>query len=220
MDKKMIRAYLWQDIIRLGFCPDGSRDQERWLHVLGGSLKDFWEIDQYPAKCSIREGKIEGVIDCHRLDLWLEYFIDSMAKFNVHFLYIPPSTTKELMWVHDVDGNYFTLPAQVLLDNHNQRSIAVREFTNDDIEAIVDGLLLHPAAHQHIKSPIDDHEIRIGGGIDNPFQYLFQLRYQLCPFEAKRDAERNRLIPLFAEAIRAYSKTRAKIPASQLMAQP
>lgn len=220
MDKKMIRAYLWQDIIRLGFCPDGTKNQKRWLLEYGRSLRDFWEIDLYPDTPRKNNGKIMSRVDCFRLDLCLEYTIDWNANFNVHFLYFSPSTTKELMWVHDVDGNYFTFPAQVLLDNHNQRNIAVSEFRNDDIEAVVDGLLFHPAAHQHIKSPIDDHEIRIGGGIDNPFQYLFQLRYQLCPFEAKRRAERNRIIPLFAEAIRAYSSTRSKISANQLMAQP
>lgn len=220
MNKKMIRSYLWQDIIRLGFCPDGTRKQERWLHVYGRSLRDFWEIDQYPATTRKNNDTIEGIIDCHRLNLELKYAINPIANFNVHFLYLPPSTTEELMWVHDVDRKYFTFPAQALLDNHNQRRIAVREFTDEDIGAVVDGLLLHPAAHQHIKSPIDDHEIRIGGGIDNPFQYLFQLRYQLCPFEVKRRAERNRLVSLFAEAIRAYSSTRSKISASQLMAQP
>ena len=221
MDKKMIRAYLWQDVIRLGFCPDGIRNQKRWLLEYGRSLRDFWEIDLCPNAPRKNNGRIMARIDCFRIDLCLDYTIDSSnTNFNVNFLYISPSTTKELMWVHDVDGDYFTFPAQVLLNSHNKRNIAVREFANDDIEAVVDGLLLHPAAHQHIKSPIDDHEIRIGGGIDNPFQYLFQLRYQLCPFEAKRRAEKNRLVLLFTEAIRNYSRTTSKISASQLMAQP
>lgn len=220
MDKKMIRAYLWQDIIRLGFCPDGTKNQKLWLLEYGRNLRDFWEIDLYPDAPRKNNGKIMANIDCFRLDLCLEYTIDASANFNVHFLYFSPSTTKELIWVHDVDGNYFTFPTQMRFGNNKQEKEALRVFTDEDIGAVVDGLLLHPAAHQHIKSPIDDHEIRIGGGIDNPFQYLFQLRYQLCPYEAKRRAEKNRLVPLFAEAIRAYSRTRSKIPVSQLMAQP
>jgi len=216
MDKEMICAYLWQDIIRLGFCPSGTRDQKRWLLEYGRSLRDFWEIDIYPAAPRIKNGKIVASIDCVRRDLCLQYAIDSSIKFNVHFLYILPQKTKELIWTHDVDRNYFTFPNQLFLTYRKGRNTAVKKFSDEHIKDVLGGLLFHPAAHLHIESPIDDHEIRIGGGIDNPFLYLFQLRYQLCPHQAKRQAEENRLVTLFTEAIRNNSQ----IPASQLMAQP
>ena len=215
IDREMICAYLWQDIIRLGFCPSGTRDQKRWLLEYGRSLREFWEIDKYPDKPSEKNGWIGATIDCGRLDLCLEYAINSIKKFNVRFLFSPPSKT-ELMWTHDVDCKYFTFPTQLFLTYRRGRNTAVREFSDDNIKTVLDGLLIHPAAHLHIESPIDDHEIRVGGVIDNPFQYLFQLRYQLCPHEAKRQAERSRLATLFSEAVRANSQ----ISASQLMTQP
>ena len=206
MDKEMIRAYLWQDIIRLGFCPSSTKDQKSWLLQFGQSLKEFWETDSYPNSPSENNGRICATIDCaSALDLCLEYSVESRTKFSVTFMYSLPLKGNDLMWVHDVDGGFFTFPAQLLLTDHGSREIAAGRFSNDDVEAVLDGLLVHPAVHLHIKSPIQNHEIRLGGGIDNPFLYLFQLRYQFCPHQEKRQTERNRLVELFTEAIRSNS---------------
>jgi hypothetical protein len=106
------------------------------------------------------------------------------------------------MWIHDVDDKYFIFPNQLFLTECNKEKIALKTFEAKDIESVIDGLLCHPVVHQHIESPINQHEIRIGGGIDNAFLFLFQLRYQLCPFQNKRKAEKDRLINLFQDTIR------------------
>lgn len=216
MDNNLIRAYLWQDIIRLGFCPHDTKTQMHWLHQFGQSLKNFWEVDTYPKSPCNKNGKIVAAIDCiTAFDLYLEYTVEHPARFMVSYLYIT-ANTRELMWDHDVDGSFCTFPAQPFLTHHRQRNTVVREFSNEDIEAVLDGLIFHPAAHQHIKAPMDYHEIRIGGGIDNPFLYLFHLRYQLCPHREIREAERNRLIELFANAVTLNSP----ITVNELLAQP
>jgi hypothetical protein len=120
------------------------------------------------------------------------------------------------MWDHEVDGTFFTFPVEEILDLHNQRNPVLSKFSSEDIEVVLDGLIFHPAAHQHIKSPIDEHAIRIGGGIGNAFLFLFHLRYQLCPNKDKRKEEKKRLIGLFADAVRKNSK----LEINQLMAQP
>lgn len=222
MDSEIIRAYLWQDVVRLGFCPASTVDKKTWLRQYCMSLKDFWEVESYPPEpdllsnqalqIKINKATIIGLdIDCT---------IHSNTKFNAQFLYSPSGNDPSLMWIHDMDDNYFSFPKQKLLTSINRsignRGTAVRELTTDNIRSIIDGLLLHPAVHMHLISPIEDHEIRIGSGIGNPFQFLFNLRYQLCPVQEKRAAEKERLVEIFAKAIRGN----VKIPPCELMAQP
>lgn len=203
----------------MGFCPNSSKDKKNWLYQYGQSLRLFWEVDSYPERPQKMGGRLGATIDCLKnINLVFEYSIEESpaAKFFVRFLFIPPSNQAK-MWVHDVDPNYFAFPVQLFLSEHNQRDRALQELTIEDIASVIDGLLLHPAVHQHIESPIDKHEIRFGGGIDNPFLYLFQLRYQLCPDQAKQEAERKRLIELFAMAIPNHWTS---IRVNELMKQP
>ena len=201
MDKEIIQAYLWQEIIRIGFSPCSDKEKKIWLIEYGKSLKDFWEVDSYPNSPKMRNGSIEGSLDnVSDLGLMLGYSISKSSKFAVRFLY-HLNGQFELLWVHDVDNQYFNFPNQLFLTEYNKQKNALREFKESYIERVIDGLLCHPVVHQHIESPIDKHEIRIGSGIDNAFLFLFQLRYQLCPFPDKRKAERNRLINLFQDAI-------------------
>ena len=37
MDKKIIQAYLWQEIIRMGFSPSSDKDKKSWLRQYGKS---------------------------------------------------------------------------------------------------------------------------------------------------------------------------------------
>jgi len=156
----------------------------------------------YPKHPTVENGNFKGSLDAaSNLNLMLEYSISKSSKFSVQFLY-NLNGKFELMWVHDVDDQYFNFPNSLFIMEHNKRNIALREFKPNDIESVIDGLLCHPVVHQHIESPIDKHEIRIGSGIENAFLFLFQLRYQLCPFPDKRTAERDRLINFFQDAIR------------------
>lgn len=215
---KLLYAYLANEVMIKGFCPPGLMEQKSWLLQFNRSLRDFWEAgDCYPAPKVGEGNRLCATIDiATALDLSFEYCIDTVSKFVVSFMYAPPVNSKELMWTHDVDGTFYKFPEQDFLTLHNQRNLYLRRATLVDVEAVVDGLLLHPSSHQHIESPIDEHEIRIGGGISNPFQYLFHLRYQLCPMVLKKVAERRRLIDLFFNAI----TTGSSITKADLMAQP
>ena len=216
MDKQMIRAYLWQAIIRLGFSPASTKDQKGWLFQYGQSIKDFWETS-YPKPPRLENGQITAMIDCTDiLNLSVSYQVDSAYKFNVRFEYSYALNNKALIWIHDVDGKFFCFPLQLFLNRDGQEKKALKKFVSDDVEAVIDGLLLHPKAHQHIASPINNHDIRIGGGLDNPFLFLFHLRYQFCPISVKKQKEKERLNALFSDALKNYSS----IPANRLMAQP
>jgi hypothetical protein len=77
-------------------------------------------------------------------------------------------------------------------------------------------MLFHPRCHFHLedlgvryvqldpeKGGLKLHEIRIGGGIENPYVFLLHLRYHLCLVHKDvRRNERLRLINLFDNAIR------------------
>ena len=207
MDSQIIQAYLWQEIIRIGFSPSNDKDKKIWLIQYGNSLQNFWEVDSYPLPPKLKNRSIEGSLEAaSNLGLMLEYSISKLSKFAVRFLY-KLNGKFELIWTHDVDEQYFKFPNQLFLTEYHKEKNALKEFKVEDIERVIDGLLCHPVVHQHIESPIDKHEIRIGSGIDNAFLFLFQLRYQLCPIAEKKKAERDRLINLFQDAIIQKKKT-------------
>lgn len=217
MDRNIIRAYLWQDIIRLGFSPSGTKKQKRWLLRYGQSLRKFWEVEIYPDNPSQAGKYISATIDSSRaVGLTYEYAIENAEKFTVRMMYAPPAENRELMWMHDMDGKFFSFPAQRLLNDLKKRKLAVEAMDENDLEAVIDSLIIHPTPHQHIESPLDNHDIRVGGGLENLFLYLFHLRVQLCPDRDRRAAERYRLISLFASAIRGN----AVIATSELMKVP
>ena len=137
----------------------------------------------------------------------LSYSISDISEYALSFLYM--GQNRELMWTHHVDHSYFSFPEQSFVQRYPKRGEVKREIKNmkkchieHHIETVLNGLIFHPRAHQHIESPINNHEIRVGGGIDNAFLYLFHLRYQLCPIQEIRDAERRRIVDLFEDAIR------------------
>lgn len=200
----------------MGFCPGSAKDQQGWLFQYGQSIKDFWETS-YPKPPRLENGRITAVIDCTDiLHLSMIYQVDSAYKFNVRFQYPFTLNNKQLIWIHDVDGKFFCFPSQLFLIRDGLEKVALKKFEIDDVEAVIDGLLLHPKAHQHIESPINDHDIRIGGGLDNPFLFLFHLRYQFCPISVKKQKEKERLTILFSDALRINRP----IAANRLMAQP
>jgi len=216
MENKIVRAYLMQEVIRLGFLPVNQREQKNWLLQYGRSLKDFWEIDEYPPPPSLRGKSLAATINSsEHVQVAYEYAIERVDKFTVNFMHL---LNDWLIWTHDMDGRYFCFPHQSFLSSHKEYDLdlAIQKMDRKDLESIVDTLLVHPTPHQHIKSPIDNHEIRMGGGITNPFLYLFHLRIQLCPISDRRKAEKARLIDLFEVAI----KNNAIVTAFDLMKVP
>ena len=177
MNSDIIRAYLWQDIIRLGFSPSSTKEQISWLHQYSRSLKDFWGVD-YPLKApSKKDNGISATIDSSSsIGLSYEYCIANNQKFSVRLMHIPPKKNQSVLWLHDMDGNFFSFPNQELLINYGQRTAAVSEMALNDIGDVIDSLIIHPTPHQHIESPLDNHAIRIGGAITNPYLYLYSLK--------------------------------------------
>ena len=216
MENKIVRAYLMQEVIRLGFLPVNPREQKNWLLQYGRSLKDFWEIDDYPPAPGFRGKSLTAIINSsEHVQVAYEYAIERVDKFTVNFTHL---LNDWLIWTHDMDGGYFCFPHQSFLSSHKEYNLnlAIQKMDRKDIERIVDTLLVHPTPHQHIKSPIDNHEIRMGGGITNSFLYLFHLRIQLCPILERRVAEKARLIDLFEVAI----KKNEIVKVSELMKVP
>ncbi|MBA7569272.1 hypothetical protein ES708_11011 [subsurface metagenome] len=208
MDDDIIQAYLWHNIIRLGFSPSEKKDIKSWLYMYGENLKDFWEVDEYPPHPK-SDGTITAKLTCAAsLGISLSYCITNITRFSVTFLF---SDRNNKSWVHDVDGNYFAFPEQSLLSKYGKEKTVRKKITSAHIKKVLDGLIFHPTVHQHIKT--DFHSIRIGGGIHNPFLYLFHLKYQLCPDKKRRDEEKERLIRLFEPAV----KNDTQITVNELM---
>lgn len=77
-------------------------------------------------------------------------------------------------------------------------------------------MLFHPRCHTHLEDVgvthvqlgqngegLSTHEVRVGGCIENPFVFLFHLRYQFSLVSSDvRGQERARVIALFDHAIR------------------
>ena len=280
MDKDIIQAYLWQDVINFAFSPKSTKEIKQWLHVYGKSLKDFWEIGDYPPTPVIREGKIElkdREISSLMENISFNYSILNGSKFGltvtVPFVHkstkqseiksllekleIPlskecfPEVSKAIQvlfhntnfkLIHHFDDQYFSFPIQSILNKYGKE----KEFRNKSkrlskgaiseyVKGVLDGMIFHPRVHQHIESPLNKlenkkkhkkeeennkkkhkekkPEIRIGGGIDNSFLYLFHLRYQFCPSPEKRKMEKDRLTDLFTDAI----KNNKTIPPNELL---
>jgi len=206
LPKQIVRAYLWQEIQRLAFSPSSSTDQATWVRTFHRSLKDFWEIGIYSSHPNRKGGVLSGIIDHPGIGISFDYSIVSASRYNGTFLYTPAGSNG-LMWSHNVDDRYFVFPVQDFLTLYNQRNPVIEQFAQDNLDdelsEVVDSLICHPRAHQHIELPIDEHEIRIGGGIDNPFLFLFHLRYQLCAGKDRRKKERDRLCELFTKSIKS-----------------
>jgi len=217
MDKDIIRAYLWCEVIRIGFCPSSKREQKGWILQYGRSLKEFWEIDEHPFRPAFENSQISAKFSYKQICLDFDIYMADAARHNVQFLFSPANRKYELMWIHDVDSKYFSFPAQSLLNKYYKPKKSLKNIAEDDLVSVIEGMICHPCAHQHIESPIENHEIRIGGGISNPFLFLFHLRYQLCPFKDKRELEKKRLINLFWDSIK---RKEDKITPNELLAQP
>ena len=185
-NKKIIQAYIGNEILHKAFSPSGQKEINNWIYQY---KKDFY-------------GFLE--IGCHDLNsnymptesISFEYKIDSIDKFTFEFIHCD----NQLWWKQDIDKEFFYFPIQDFLTECNKRNQAITNYENDDLKAVVDSMICHPYVHQHIIMPEYNHNIRIGSGLDNPFLLLYNLRFQLSPI-AKRDEERNRIINLFDNSL-------------------
>lgn len=193
-EKEIKLSYLWKRITDLAFHPSGIVEINNWLSIYCKSVVDFWEVPDYP---TLNKFTIE--VTNKNIPIDFKFVYSDSNKFSVSFYYLGEDNN-DFAWMHDVDKNFFT-PEQYILSHDNHMRKNLRKINEDDVKMALEGFLYHPTAHQHI-SEDDRHEIRIGGGIQNPFHFLFHLRYQLCLIEENRELERNRLTTLFYNAIK------------------
>lgn len=211
MDKLIVRAYLWQEVIRLGFSPTSASERQTWLHLYSRSLYKFWEMQSYPEMPKKSDNAFRVTI-YSPVDISFECEILQGRSFSVRFLH-----GDRLMWLQDADKErYFTFPKQLLLTKHNKSRQAIAAMEPEDMSTVLDSLIFHPMPHLHVESPVDEHYIRIGGGILNAFQCLFSLRIQFCPSNKMREAEKTRLIEVFTNAL----STGERVDANTLMKVP
>lgn len=219
MSGNNVLTFIWKEIIRLGFSPKKDNEIKKWMNLYFGSLDGFWGLNEYPFN------RKKETIDFNELNLSIQ-----LKGFNKNLMRSPVSIDfydidKELIiWSHDVDNKYFFISDYINeikdKDFMGKSDANLDKFrksiTKEKIKAVLDGLIFHPRVHQHMHFLFDNHEIRIGGGIENPFLFLFHLRYQLCPSLEQKEAEEERLIELFKN----YFEKNKKITKSELLAVP
>jgi hypothetical protein len=205
-DKKR-RAIVWEIIERIAFRPSSSNDCRSWLGVYAKTLHDLWGIDQ-----TVNRYDSADSIDIPFLMLKCNFTIKSVAEFSVSLIQDPSAVC--CYWANHIVPIYLSKGA---LFSENTRYPSQQRSTQlrGDIEAVLNGMIFHPRCHTHLedigikpvqlatdKDGLSTREARIGGGIENPYIFLFHLRYQFCLVSNRvRQDERTRLIGLFEDAI-------------------
>ena len=208
MNDNKRRAIVWDTIERLAFRPNPPA---RWLGVYAKALHRFWGEQPVQNRFALADNFI---VTC--LNLKCCFFIESESKYNISFV---QDSSDCLNWQFHVDPVFHSKASlQTSVDKYpNQQMGKLRR----DVEAVLNGMLFHPRCHTHLedlgishvqldqeKGGLSSHEARIGGGIENPYVFLFHLRYQFCLVhtDVRRD-ERLYLIDLFENAIRNKTST-------------
>jgi hypothetical protein len=212
MNDKQRRAIVWDTIERLAFRPNPPSS---WLGVYAKTLHGLWGVEPMWDRFSLNDH-----IDIPFLMLKCDYLIESIAKYSVSL--IPESSTNRCCWKNHIDPKYLSKGSLYSARGrypHQQRAQLQR-----DIEAVLDGMIFHSRCHTHLEDlgirhvqldrdsgGLSSHEVRVGGGIENPYIFLFHLRYQFCLVSSQaRQSERQRLIDLFEVSIRDNQNVNAR----------
>ena len=206
------RAIVWDTIERTAFRPNPPA---RWLGVYAKTLHRLWGLDPMWDRFALNDH-----IDVPFLMLKCDYQIESVAKYS--FSLIQNLPTFRCYWENHIDPGSLSKGALYSATEpypHQQRAQL-----QGDIETVVDGMIFHPRCHAHLeklgiqqmqldqdRDGVELHEVRIGGGIENPYVFLFHLRYQFCLVHKDvRRNERQRLIDLFERSIRDRQSVNAR----------
>lgn len=206
MNETKRRAIIWDTIERIAFRPNSNNDRSTWLAVYARTLHKLWGTD------SIRNHfGSNDIFNIPFLNLKCDYTIDNAKKYSVS---LQDSSTCRSYWQNDIDPDYLSKAS--LHFSSDQYPSQQRAHLQRDIEVVLDGMLFHPRCHTHLedigvrhvqldqgRDGLSSHEVRVSGGIENPYVFLFHLRYQFCLVaDLVRRIERQRLINLFDAAIR------------------
>ncbi|MBW2662331.1 MAG: hypothetical protein JRD93_10150 [Deltaproteobacteria bacterium] len=203
MNDNKRQAIVWDTIERIAFRPNPP---ESWLGVYAKTLHKLWGMESVWARFGIDD---EFIVTF--LNLKCRHFIESVSKYSISFLH---GSSDCLHWQIHVDPEFHSKASlQITVGKYPHQQMGE---LHSDVEAVLNGMLFHPRCHTHLEKigvlpmPLDQdrgglkaHEVRICGGIENPYVFLFHLRYQFCLVSGQaRDIEKTRLIDLFENAIR------------------
>lgn len=178
MHKSERLFYLWKLIEKIAFRPAKDKIVD-WLYCYGQFLHHFWQTSDYTL-CEFvphrHLQKIDGFV--HYPPLSLKYEFQLEFSLNKHAIQIE---FDKCTFHYDYDDNYFNELACVeqkwSVSGKNKNIL--NNIKGEDIEKILEGIVAHPAIHQHIGYNNFPRWIRIGTTIKNPFLFLYQFAFQL-----------------------------------------
>ena len=203
MNDNKRRAIVWDTIERIAFRPNPPA---RWLGVYAKTLHDLWGMDRIFARFGLND---EFTVSF--LNLRCKHKIESESKYE--FSFVHDSSDCIHFKIHVDPGFISKASLQTCGARYPRQQMGK---LSGDVKDVLDGMLFHPRCNVHLedlgvryvqldpeKGGLKLHEIRMGGGIENPYVFLLHLRYQFCLVHTDvRQDERRRLIDLFAGYIR------------------
>jgi hypothetical protein len=219
------RAIVWDTIERIAFRPASDKDRRAWLEIYAKTLAKVWQMDQGNVQIRRRDGGELAGFSVPFLNLDCDCGIEGRSKYSVTVSRVEDSA-QAVCWHLHVDPDFAssrgfcsssaTYPLQNVAEN-----------LEDDVAAVLDGMIFHPRNHAHGKklgigwsagpedTMLSTDEVRLGGGIENAFVFLAHLRYQFCLLsEDARSEERRRLERLFLVSIRDKARS---VPAKDVL---
>ncbi|NQU64788.1 MAG: hypothetical protein HQ517_10990 [SAR324 cluster bacterium] len=201
------RAIVWDTIERTAFQPSSDKDRSTWLGVYAKTLHVLWEKDPVWARLAPDD---EFIVPIPKLKC--KYTIQSAIEYSVS---LRNSSTDHCYWQNQVAPKYLSKGSLHSAGGRYPVQL-IKKHLRDDIKAVLNGMIFHPRCHTHLedlgiqqvqldqsKDGLKLHDIRIGGGIENPYIFLFHLRFQFCLESNRvRKAEKQRLIDLFERSIK------------------
>ena len=211
------QSIVWAIIERMAFRPNPAGT---WMALYERTIHRLWEIQ--PGDVVIRHNTEFQV---PFLNIICQYHLVERVgkKYDASIRLTGDQSC--FLWTVHVDPDYASKAALHNESRSYQRQDRARHL-HDDVASVLDGMVFHPRNHTHIEecgltadllvnsALLAAHEIRIGGGIENAYVFLFHLRYQFCLVSVEsRTQERNRLIDLFTSAI---AERRESVPPNEL----
>lgn len=211
MNDNKRRAFVWNTIERIAFRPNSPAS---WLGVYARTLHRFWGNPEIYTRLGPDDEFVVAF-----LNLKCRHSIETVSKYEISFVHNSSGCTH---WKTHVDPKFLSKASlQTPVDSYPRQQM---DKLYRDVDAVLNGMIFHPRCHTHLedlgvrhvqldqeKGGLKSHEIRIGGGIENPYIFLFHLRYQFCLVHTDaRRKERLRLIDLFERSIKNKKNVSAK----------
>ncbi len=204
------RFAIWSKIEQLAFRPQ-EKEMQSWLSMYRISLHTIWQIH-----ASRSYLKSKDTFNIPFLNLKCDYQIEYIKNKKKYSVTLRDLSTNGGKWQIHVDPKY---DSKSSLQTSQKKCPQKESKLRCDITKVLDGMLFHPRCHTHLEdigiphtqldqnsNKLSLHDIRIGGGIENPYVFLLHLRYQFCLIKQAREKERTRLIDLFRVAIQDNKK--------------